>query len=481
MKFCKECGSELKPHVKFCPACGSAVSHGGQQDNQQSTTNRPAPQPIKPKTPWTKKQKRLGIGTIAIIILLSIGYQIGASLTSEKRLVQNFSEALEEGDAGEITKLLSKGEKNLDVNEQNVNRMIEFLENNPSYYDYVMDTLLSQTEKSSDSVQANTDDYPAVFSVAKTGKTGLIFDRYEISVLPFYLNIHTNYAGTKILVDGEEVAISDSGDFSIEHGPLMPGTYPVKAVYQDDYTTLETSRTVDLADPNSTVSSLDLYLEGESVSFHAENMDIAQKATLFINGKKAGQLEESFGPVSMDGSQKAYAELEFPWGTIKTKETAIEDNYLQVEAESILTEEAAQAIQSALYQYAQDWADAYRSLDESKFTNTTDQYMEYVEEDFSSMRDYDRKWKGEFTKGLVDEDSYSLSTNEDGQYLVSVNTSLFYDSATYDEGEDPSTSVNENNWNYTLVYDEDSEAWLIDDYYSLYFGFEMENSKRIDK
>jgi hypothetical protein len=96
--------------------------------------------------------------------------------------------------------------------------------------------------------------------------------------------------------------------------------------------------------------------------------------------------------------------------------------------------------------------------------------MEYVNNDFSLMRENNRIWVGEFVKALFDLNSFQLTTDNDGNYLATVNSSLYFDSATVSQdAEDVETETSENNWKYQLIYDEDQGEWLIDDYSRLNF------------
>jgi len=71
VKYCMNCGSELKEGIKFCSICGSAIEKQPitQTQPQQQYEQQQTSAPISP--PW-KPKKKLIIGILAIIIAVVI-------------------------------------------------------------------------------------------------------------------------------------------------------------------------------------------------------------------------------------------------------------------------------------------------------------------------------------------------------------------------------------------------------------------------
>ncbi|MDE5414083.1 zinc ribbon domain-containing protein [Alkalihalobacterium chitinilyticum] len=500
MKFCKECGTSLHSEATFCPECGVQVAQPQNNDKNkvqksphESSQNKPqnavSQTPKKPTIEWTKKNKIIASIVGACVVLLFVAYQLGSTLTDKDRLINNLGEAILDKDSEKIMGMLSSDDPRLEITADGVTSILEFLAANPSYYSSLMESLNYQSQQfdligkkaEGDSNEDFYDYSHSIFYLKKEGKTALFFDKYTVEVVPFYIRIETNQPDAVVTLNGTEIAKSNSNDFSIEHGPLMPGVYELKSQYAGEYTILETSDTVSLLNPNDHYSYADLSLYGEYISIYSDYQDMAVKSKVFINGNDTGlSLHEAqeIGPITTDGEMKVYAEMTFPWGSVKTDEIEIDGRNIRLTMSTPLNEKEKDTIMDTIHSFAHEWAEAYESLDEAKFSTVTSNYLNYVKNDISSMKDYDRRWKGEYLKGIFDLNSFNVY-KVDNKYYTEVRTSLYYDSVSYRvDDEDLTTEESENNWVYTLVYDEEKQKWMLDDYSSMY-SIDHSNSKEL--
>jgi uncharacterized membrane protein YvbJ len=466
----------MKDGIRFCSECGTPISSTIEKKvPQQEATSHPQTnaQPVQPKKNWSKKQKIMALSAIVTIFLLAIGYQAGAALTDKDRMITTFGEAVLDNDSELVQSMLHTEDSRLEISEERVENLLSYINNNPSYYSYMMETLQDQSQAFDSDTELTNSSYNGIFYLKNTGKTAFIFDHYTINVVPFYIELTTNYEDAIIYLNAEEIAVSDSENFYLEYGPVMPGTYELKSNYSNEYTMLGNLLEVELFNPHERITYADLSLSGDYVTIYAEYADLALETTLYINGTEVDfsiNEQNQFGPVSTDGELSIYAVHEFPWGEIQTEETNISGHTLNLTVESPFTDDLKEDISNSIFNYAHDWADSYSTLDESKFSNVTDNYMEYVNNDFSLMRENNRIWVGEFVKALFDLNSFQLTTDNDGNYLATVNSSLYFDSATVSQdSEGVETETSENNWKYQLIYDEDQGEWIIDDYSRLNF------------
>ncbi|GGM32087.1 hypothetical protein GCM10011351_17820 [Paraliobacillus quinghaiensis] len=480
MSYCKECGHALKANSNFCPECGTAVQH-------VHTQAPPNPNPTPVFSTWlkkikhaSKKQKIIAISVIALLLIVIGGYQVGAKMTDKERIIEKFETALQEEDAATLTKLLESSDSRLEITEEEVTKLVALISETPSALQYFIDGLEQQANAFDGDYEQ---DSSTIFSLEKDGKTALIYDRYYIEVMPFYFEVATNMADTQIFLGDKEIAVTESEAFSKEFGPFLPGVYTVKASFDNDYALLENQQTIELLEPYHQEQYVDLTLYGEYISFNSEYQDIADSVTYYLNDKALDiETDESFGPVSVDGSVNAHAVLSFPWGDVTTEKTAVDSRYMNLQVSNPFSEEMQTDIIDTIHIFGQDMAVANEALDPSLFTTTTSTYQDDVATStFNSMENWNKQWIGSYEKTVVDLDSFYLSQEED-QYVLNVNAALYFDAASYYEYEDEEIDTSEietaeeiNEWQLKLIYQPEDDAWLIEDHYGLW-SFNPDNT-----
>ncbi|SES90336.1 zinc-ribbon domain-containing protein [Oceanobacillus limi] len=479
MKYCKECGHPLKKGASFCSECGTSIETNLDNPRTNSSSTSTANPNHVPKKKWTKKQKVVAISTSIAIILLLIGYQIGSTLTDKNRIIENFGEAILDEDNDKLSTMLHSKDSRLEIATDDIDHLLDYLNDNPSYYNFVMDSLKKQADSYENGETNNFDD--SVFFLEKEGKTAFLFDRYQINIVPFYFNVATNMEDAKILLNGEEIATADSDSYELEYGPVLPGVYELKSEYSDEFAMLENSYDLELMNPSNQNSYAELPLYGENVKLSSNFEDIASNVTYYVNDTEI-QFNESddnqFGPVSLDGSITSYATLQFPWGEVETEKITIEDNSVYFVADSVL-ETIKSDVMDAIHTHAQDWSDAYNDLDNSLFSNVTDPLLEVYTEDISDIKSNEKKWVGSYDKSIIDLDSFDLSLKED-TYMAYVDASLYFNSTIVDvEEDDVATTENHYDREYEFIYDNESSSWLINNYNNLFWGFNADNVQEL--
>lgn len=476
MQFCKECGHELKKDAQFCPECGTPI--GG---SQKPPTVQ---QPETPKSPRqiTLKQKIIVASVAAIVLLVFGGYQIGASITNPERLINRFEEALQEQDANALASLLESSDSRLEITSAGVENLLEVIAASPSSQPYYVDTLRSQAEafKNNDSVYGDT-----IFTLKKEGKSAIFYDRYIIEVTPFYFSVSTNMVDTEIAFGDEVIAISDQDDYSKEHGPVLPGVYQLTATYQNEFATLETTNQLSLLNPYDQDYHVNLPLHGDYISLNTEYGDLALEIEFFINDDAITvEQEETFGPVSTDGTLSTHASLSFPWGKVTSEVTPIDRSYIYLEVPKPFTSDLEEALIEMIHTFGEEYAALHDSPDDfSVVTVATDELLNGALAD--SVDDsgfWHRYWTGEHVKTMIDLDSFYLEHYNDTYYAY-VETRIVFNSATaYDEEDLDEAELDEenNDWQIEFVYDEAEDAWLINHYQNLW-SFSENNVMEIER
>lgn len=468
MRFCKECGAALKENVEFCKECGTPVKKGASAQTIPQTT-------AVTKKPLSKKTKKLIIAGVAAVAVLFGGYKLGESLTSKEKKIEKLQTALIEKNEEDLAKILVSTDKRLDVDKDSIQGLMKLINENPDNVTTIIETLTEQAEYYDLDDQTMTADKSyrdtllskGLFNLKKNGKT-FLYDKYEITIRPVYVSISTNYKDTELKIDGENVATSDSDNYSKKIGPYLPGYYNVKATLDNDYVKNITSEQEIIITPEDD-QYFDVYLDADTVTIDSDLRGQDISAKVLINGEETDInpfVEEEFGPILIDGSLKMQVKAEMPWGQIKSTEIPIDDNYISVDFES--DETFQKNIIDTVVLSAKEWSTAYTSGDVSKMTTYTKSKNEELKEQIEEAKEYGNFYKGSYLGTTIDLESLNLY-KEDDYWKAEVSVQEKYNSDSYYEGESPELEDEENNLDYYLVYDEESKKWLIDDSYSSWY------------
>lgn len=474
MQFCNECGASLTQDAIFCKECGTPVVA-----KAQSTLPANSPKPSQPMNPKTKK---LLIAGVVCLGVLFGGYKIGESLTDKDRKIEKLQTALIEKDSDAIANILVSTDKKLKVDKDSLKGLMKYLDKNPDVAEDVVatlkeqsmyyDTVKSSSKISQEHMEENVD--TGLFNLRKTGKT-LFYDKYEIMIKPVYISLYTNYQDTVLKVNGKKVATSDTVDYDKTVGPYLPGIYSVEAELKNDFVTLKDKQEVFLSGVDT--QDVGLYLEGEDVTLYSDYSDAEIEGKVLIDGKEVKVnpfAEESFGPVTTDGSLSVQVAAALPWGEMKSEEITIDD--YELEFDLAFDEALQQKIMDTIVLNAQEWVVAYTSADTSKLTTVTSDYIDRYADNYSTEdKSSDSFYQVEYLGTNFDLDSFNLYY-DDEQWRVSVDVQELYNSDYYNSGETPELAETAAEWTYKLVYDEQKKKWLIDSYSDSY-GFYAENTK----
>lgn len=491
MKYCKECGAELKEGAQFCKECGTPVGENKETNNtleeptskqpqEQATTRHTYEAPNQEmtratKTPMSKKRKMSLIATGVALIILFSGYKIGETLTSKDRLIDKFQTALSNKDAKTVASLLSSDDKNLKINEKSVQGLMKYFDKNPDIAANAMKDLKTESnlyDQRSDldvpkEAAANNLLNQEMISLEKIGKI-LFYDKYTININSVYVTLSTNYKNTELSIDGKNLGKADSADFQKTYGPFVPGIHDAQADLKTNFVDLKTHQEAELINSNRT-SSIDLSLDGQDVSVDAgQNGNTNLDAKLFINGKDVGVnpfKKATFGPVLTDGSMNLSLEASMPWGKIKTSEVPIKDTNIQV---NLVDDATKKAIMDQIMKFMNEEMQAFTSDNTSKMTTATANgkidVKNIADSDASNRFFYSQNYEGalesmkfQMDNGFSTQYDSSTSTwymNEDAEGTINE--------AYFNQGQTPALQENTKDYTFTLVYDTSAKKWLVE-------------------
>lgn len=489
---CEKCGNQIKDNNKFCDKCGTPVSGGTSQPTKQVNVTEKKVEP-KPKKELDKKTKTLGIIALIVLILGFSAYKVGEKATSRDKIVDKFIVTVTEQDVAGMAKIVKSSDPRLEVSEEALKPFVRYIEENPSYFDYLVESLYEEEEKKSESLKDLRKAKEAIgkiednnmISVKKKGKKFLLYDNYEVQIQPFFLRLETNYKGATIYVNDKQMGVSDSENFTKEYGPFLPGVYSIKSEYKGEYATINNERDVYLIaqyyDTYSRVSEYNLYLDGQYIYVDTNYYDGA----VLVNGKDIGMTARDINNIGLgpvDDNTRLQLSMEFPWGTATSEEVLVGDggSYAQLYISSDeLKEMVKDDIMATINTMELSALESRNSKDETKLKNLVDTALKVKKELVQDIIDYETEYNGK-----IQYISYDLNTLEiymdNGKYRSritgKVGTELSY---LAEDEEDVEVVEREDIYKYYLDYDENNKEWLVYEANRVYY-FNTNNVKEFN-
>lgn len=426
---------------------------------------------------WFKRHLWVPITAAALIVVLGALYFTGSYITDGSRLAAKFEKAVKAGDAEAVASMLKPGEKDFTITKETVKPLIELMKEDTAKRNEILDDIRAQAalykKKNSSVVASSYAD--ALIQIKKSGKQFLFFNDYDLQIKPVYVNVYTNYNGTKISVNGTEFATSDVDYYDGKIGPLMPGENTITAKYEGEYATLESEKVLTLDDPLEYYTA-DLELKGKEIYVTSNNRD----AAIFIEGKDTGLTTSDFkgiGPITLDGSIKVHLEKEFPWGLVKSDAVPIDSEDINIDLVPA-NDAFRDSVQSAVRVFYEEYVTALNTLDISKASHMSKEVKEALSPIIDSFKEAHVVYNGKINKILFDMDSVEFFDWSDG-CEASVSIQVHFSQSASLLG-DPSSSTSEDGvYNETIKMTYDKDKWLVTDIYEDYYFDEGGNTEEV--
>ncbi|MFZ4451711.1 TcaA 3rd/4th domain-containing protein [Salibacterium aidingense] len=461
MKYCPSCGSETKQEAAFCPSCGTSMS--SEASGKKSV-----------KEKWKELPKAFQLSILsaaAIIIIFVVFIQLGNTLSSPERAVSGFEKALEEKDAEQLADMVIAEDERMEVKTEDIEAILTYLEERPSVSREIISSLEADAaffqNENKEEASASEEEWwdeedGALFSLWK--EEGILFDKYEIQMPSYYIELSSNMEGAELLMDGESAGVVKEEGGKKEYGPIPPGNYEVSAVYEGEYADLETTEELSTINEPERTLTQKLELEGEQTTVIPE--DIWREAdsvtpVLKINGEAIetdGSLEKEIYPVSLDGSQTASMEAEFPWGKIESAPVPIQERRTEIELEPI-EPDTKQELAAQAYNVLPAFEEAVEKENMES--------LEYLSE--AAISDMKEAFNESITVKEMELDSFSYDEafdfieNDEGEAALAGNFEMKYQ-RTYERHENEYDSSEIDYYTLYYVYDEESDSWEIDEF-----------------
>ena len=199
----------------------------------------------------------------------------------------------------------------------------------------------------------------------------------------------------------------------------------------------------------------------------------------FVNAKDTRILEKDakeFGHIDKDGSATLYAQKEFPWGVVKSKEVKVSGE-ISIDLNITGTnDEQIKNLMDTVNGYNKGWAESNEALDASKLVNVTEDRKKVVTEEIQKQIADKELQIYKIKKSVFNLDSISVYQKEN-KYYADININRTSDLVTYkQEYMTQQTADLSQEKRYTLIYDETSKKWLVND--DILGAFSMTEKKK---
>ncbi|MFL0252174.1 zinc ribbon domain-containing protein [Clostridium neuense] len=308
MKFCSNCGAELKDGQLFCSKCGSKLEINNVNNNDDKTEEievieQDLPRiPIEQAVPEIQKSSfkfdlkaKVVSCVIFVLIATAIGfYVIGNTLTKPDVVVDKFKSAVTSNNKSELESILFCDDSELSINDGNTSLLLKYFKSNPSNLNSIVSNLNKQAAVASE-IKNFQNDSSQTFNIELVGKKYLFFPEYKINIQPSFIEIKASTKDIKFTLDNKEIGKSDSDNFKKKYGPFMPIGHTLLADYKGKYVSLSKSYDVSL-DKGSHEESIEVLNDLKYINIDSDNPE----AEIFVNNKDTGvKVAEAsnFGPV----------------------------------------------------------------------------------------------------------------------------------------------------------------------------------------
>ncbi|GAA0310314.1 hypothetical protein GGQ92_001595 [Gracilibacillus halotolerans] len=460
MKFCKECGKELKDGEQFCENCGKPVNSETPKEKKQPKEKQ---QSLVSKFQSLPKAHKLTISIISGILLLFIIFaSVVNYMTSSERIVKKFHAAVMEDNYEALGDLVVFDETDEKIGERHAEVLADMIDE--------QDRLGELMAHFDDQHKQLTSSKGGVVNLQKEG-CFLFFDCYEITAATYYLNASSNLNNTEIILDGETVSVIENAEEEQEIGPFVYGSYDLEATYENEFVQFHEEEPVYIYEADQSWR-VGFYFE----SIVIEGNELPIERTFLLNGKEldetmilSGEEGDEIGPIDPEQDYTLEIKATFPWGELTTGEREV-DRYFEQKFE--ISETLMEGLKQGIITFYDDLFEAYRSNNLDSIGYLEEQLLDDYSYDIGRVHDYAEEnedyihFRDVKQYGFANEPIEIYYNQEDKTYHAY--TSMLEESAIETQFYD--TVIDDpyyrNNYNSVYFFYKD-DKWLVKD---AYFG-----------
>lgn len=381
MKYCSNCGNEIRPGVTVCTHCGHKL-------NSEVSNNESLGRSDNPKKEKQMKITIISAVLIAVVIILFITIMnhmlspvnqldsIKKAVVSEdtSALIENLDNTITVEEADAYIKYINET-----MGLSNYESEIDDLENSVSgdlAYEYIFDGLYTLLEIEAD------------------GKQYLIFDDYNISIPKENVFIYDDYN-----IEQFTYSISDEkqnwNGTSDKFADLIPGIYNFKGTAQVDGESFNATMNVDFTNMNQAVYNPEYYYINitEDISWSYLGEVTEEDINVSINGEESNinlaDYNNITGPFNINEDVTVEASVTIDGNTLRSTPQTI--NSESNDVETIYHGEYMEPVMSIMLQFNEDEVGtaADNKRDRESKESEREYFEEYMEENAEAfVQDY---------------------------------------------------------------------------------------------
>lgn len=327
MKFCKNCGHELRDNAKVCTNCGTNVVSAANIKSEKPSNETPetsGSRPSEPMNPKKKKKMIIIIGISAVIIIaLFVLYKVLENMASPNAALDNISEAVMNEDEDAFKKAVST-----DISKEEAVAYFNYVDTEIGMSQY-QDMINQQKAYLSESAGDNEiyDGIHTLLAIKQNGSKYLFFDDYEFTIPKLNVYVEDNHGldTFEYELNGETVSWNTS---DAKFNEFIPGKYNFEGTgIINDSEEYKASVMVDFAEYYDNVEAVltaELYNVELSVpmpyyfgiEFNEKDISLTMNGEPFAEGEELDEYPIT-GPLKFDEEYIFEGSLEYGGETFK--------------------------------------------------------------------------------------------------------------------------------------------------------------------
>ncbi len=418
-RFCQECGATVQSSDSVCTECGKRI----EEPAQVSTVN-------KERKPMTKTKKIFVTSAVCLLTVLAGLFMYGSSYTSADSTLQRFHKAVFDKDKEALKKIMEY-EGGTKLSNGELEAVIAYGEKEPTKFVKSIGPWGHVSES-------------FLFSLKQSGKAFGVFDGHKVIIPNQYLVVPSFYEEISYTLNDEKVdVVFENGEAII--GPVAPGIYEFKAVYEGEYATSTQKKEIELLERSSDMVYENIEFDISDVTFVLEDSHVVDpgKTYALIGDKKIDFDEDGYirdaGPFVLDGNTKVKIVSEFPWGSFESEELEIVEDYMNLDV-SGLNEEVEKDIVDTILTYAEQSVAAFAAVDTKNMNSATDFWKDIMQAYSEAYLREKGNYTGLFEELQADVESAYVSKSND-EYKVFLPVSFLIQSSFDEYGESKELSA----------------------------------------
>lgn len=434
-------------------------------------------------------------GGLVICLLVIVGIAFASGNDESEDVVEEFHQAVLDGDKEKLKDLLESDEPNLEIDDAFLTKFIDSLDENDKYLSFTTDFMRAQKSlyegKELEAVvylQEYMREEPKIHDIRKIAKESRIYLKendglfsffgpdYVIGLRPTYIKLSLTSGPTQITLDQKPIQLKKGAK---EHviGPLLPRKYELMATKKYPFAVVEDQQEFD-GFKDKPYRTITFDLKGTMVTFKSE----IEGTELFINNqstkKKVTEDGTDFGPVSLEAKLKAYGQFTFPFGTLKSDPVSITSDSVDITPNPFSNEKVKQEVIKRINDYAKEVVEVQKKKDGTLFTALDDNLKNKWINDMADKREYnaDNVYKGEAIKTVIAVKNVTITkSTEADTYKIKVPVQYHWrerEYRKYDTGNEPLEENIDENYTW-LTYNHKSKKWEISELNPIFFGDDL--------